>query len=911
MIALPDPPAPAASPGAAALIDADDWAGAPFGPRDGWPATLRIAVELMLRSRFPMFLLWGPERLCIYNDAYVPMLGGRHPALGRPFFEIWPEVRDELAPLIERTFAGEACYFEDLPLTLHRRGYAEAAWFTFSYSPLRDEGGAVVGMFCACTETTPRVQAEVALRDAEASQRRLLESITDSFFVLDEAWRFTYLNPQADALLGQQGGALLGCVLWEAYPGVVGSVFEPIYRGAMEGRRAGSITSFYPDHDRWYQVRTFPAERGISVFFQDVTEHEKIELERRRIEGRYRSLVEASAQVVWRLNAAGQADEPLPGWEAFTGQGFAEAAGQGWRDAIHPAHRARLDAAWAAGAASGTLELEYALRRRDGAWRDVVSRGVALRDAAGGILEWIGTLADVTEARRTERRLALALEGTTDGPWDWDILTNEVFHSPRFAEMLGYAPEEWHGHYDSWLAHLHPEDLHGATQVLRRYLDGALPEYANVFRMRHRDGHWVWVLSRAKALRDAEGRPVRMVGAHTDITAQKQAEAALRESEARFRTMADTVPTIMFTAAADGRLEWQNRRWYEVTGAAPGLSGDASWSAQIDPGELERVTRDWYAAIRDGTGYEAELRLRDAQGGYRWHLCRARPVRDALGAVSGWVGTGTDIDDQRRAAEVLARSRAELEQLVEARTEEVRRAAEERHRAEEALRHSEKLQALGQLTGGIAHDFGNVMQVVEGGLHLLRKPALDEARRAKVLDGVAQAAGNARALIAQLMAFARQQPLEPAAFDLNARLAGMTELLRHSLGGRLRLETALAEGLPMVTLDASQLETALLNLVVNARAAMPEGGTLTLATERAGGRVALTVRDTGQGMPPEVRARIFEPFFTTKPPGEGTGLGLAQVHGFIAQSGGEIEVESAPGAGTAFRLLLPTSSSAR
>ncbi len=646
---MPAPQGPVPPPAIMArLVDEMDWTGTPIGPPGQWPLALRLAADLMLASRFPMCVIWGEARILLYNDGYAPILGPRHPAaLGRPVEEAWPELWPQIAPLIARTFAGETLWFEDMAMEVTRHGHPEPAWFTFSYSPLRDALGEVRGLLNTVVETTGRVQAAAALREAEARNRALLESIGDGFFALDRGFRFTHLNPQAGRILGREPEALLGRDMFAAYPGLEGHPFGAFYRRVMARREAEVTRGFYPDHDRWYELRAFPAAEGITVFFRDVTEE----------------------------------------------------------------HRAA---------------------------------------------------------------------------------------------------------------------------------------------------------------------------------------AAIAEREQRLRVMADALPQIVWFAAPDGATTWRNRRWAEFTGAA----GEAGFGAVLHPEDLAPARAAWRRSIATGEPYETEFRLREAAtGAWRWHLGRAMPARDEAGRIQAWYGTATDMHDQREAREVLARAQDELERRVEARTAELLR-------AEQALRHSEKLQAMGQLTGSLAHDFGNVLQVVDSGFHLLAGDGLGPEERAQVAEGVGASLENARRLIRQLLAFARQQPLEPVALDLNARLGAMTELLRHSLGSRIALETEFAEGLPPATLDPAQLETAVLNLVMNARDAMPQGGTLLLRTAMEGGRPGLTIADTGEGMDAATMARLFEPFFTTKPAGKGTGLGLAQVHGFVTQSGGDIRVESEPGRGTRFTLVF-------
>jgi signal transduction histidine kinase len=263
-----------------------------------------------------------------------------------------------------------------------------------------------------------------------------------------------------------------------------------------------------------------------------------------------------------------------------------------------------------------------------------------------------------------------------------------------------------------------------------------------------------------------------------------------------------------------------------------------------------------------------------------------------------------------------------LESLVDERTQalatangELKRQMEVNARAEASLRHAQKIEAIGQLTGGVAHDFNNLLMVISGGLDMLERN-LDGARRKRLMDGMRQAAQRGASLTRQLLAFSRRKPLEPEAVNLARQIGGMSELLDRSLRGDVHVELDFAEDLWAVDVDAGELELVVLNLAVNARDAMPNGGTITLAARNApqeridgaaGDFVALAVIDTGTGMAPEVQARVFEPFFTTKDIGKGSGLGLAQVYGFATQSGGTVRIDSQPNQGTTVTLLLPRS----
>jgi signal transduction histidine kinase len=255
-------------------------------------------------------------------------------------------------------------------------------------------------------------------------------------------------------------------------------------------------------------------------------------------------------------------------------------------------------------------------------------------------------------------------------------------------------------------------------------------------------------------------------------------------------------------------------------------------------------------------------------------------------------------------ADALIRANAELKVQVGERT-----------KAEDQLRQAHKMQALGQLTGGIAHDFNNLLTVIQGSADMLRRPALAEDKRLRYADAVVQAAARAAALTGQLLAFARRQPLRPEVIEANDLIRGMTDLLDRTLGERIEVRTILSTDACAVEADRAQLESALLNIAVNARDAMPDGGRLTIRTAivdegRAGRMIALSVSDSGVGMDEDTLARAFEPFFTTKATGKGTGLGLSQVYGFASQSGGEVHIDSAPGEGTTVTLCLPCSGAA-
>ncbi|WP_236600126.1 hybrid sensor histidine kinase/response regulator [Ramlibacter alkalitolerans] len=401
----------------------------------------------------------------------------------------------------------------------------------------------------------------------------------------------------------------------------------------------------------------------------------------------------------------------------------------------------------------------------------------------------------------------------------------------------------------------------------------------------------------------------------TDATQRVTAQEALRESEAKFRAITNSIDQMIWATRADGFHDYYNDRWYEYTGVPYASTDGQAWSGVFHPEDQKRAWAVWRHSLATGEPYHIEYRLRHRSGAYRWVLGRAQPLRDASGAIVRWFGTCTDIQDIVDAREVLSRSREELERQVQLRTEQLLH-------AEEQLRQAHKMEAIGQLTGGIAHDFNNMLQGIVGALDVIRK--LEATGRTanipRFVDMAMNSAQRAAAMTHRLLAFARQQPLAPQPVDLNALVQSLRELVRRTCGESITLETELAPGIWPTRCDPNQLESAILNLAINARDAMPEGGKLTLRTANetlprtqvgpndvleAGDFVRLAVGDTGTGMPPDVIERAFDPFFTTKPIGQGTGLGLSMVYGFARQSGGFARIASRLGEGTAVSILLP------
>jgi two-component system cell cycle sensor histidine kinase/response regulator CckA len=483
--------------------------------------------------------------------------------------------------------------------------------------------------------------------------------------------------------------------------------------------------------------------------------------------------------------------------------------------------------------------------------------------------------------RQTEQRLRLALAAGGMGSWEWDLVSGRLYWSDKLEAMFGLEPGAFGGSYADFIELVHPEDRELVGASVEQALERDSP--AVVYRALWPDGTIRWHERKSQRVRDADGRFEAMAGITFDVTEREEAAQVLRESEERFRLIAEHAHDLVALLDIEGRCGYLSPSCESILGYAPGaLLGSVAWEL-IDPDDRARG-REW------GAGELRELRLRKADGSLLWvEACYEITGR----AESHFVVIARDISERKR---------AEVEtQLLE-----------------EELRQAQKMEAVGQLAGGIAHDFNNLLALISGYTEILRRREGGHGQASKEIAEIGRAAERAARLTRQLLAYSRRQVLEPRVLDLNDIVVETWTMLEPLIGEKIEFSAELAGDLGSISADNGQIEQIIMNLVVNARDAMPAGGRLLLETrnvirpdvshelpETHGDYVMLVVSDTGQGMDAATAGRIFEPFYTTKERGAGTGLGLSTVYGIVKQSGGHIEVETEPGLGTAFRLYFP------
>ncbi len=727
--------------------------------------------------------------------------------------------------------------------------------------------------------------------------------------MLDRTWKIVDINQRALEYLGVDRSQALGATLWSLVPEIVGTECERHYRAAMEDRTVQEFVG--PSAAKkgcWLDVRTFPVPQGLAVHLRDVT------------------------------------------------------------------HR---------------VELETKLKEREQLLSAIFSQATA-------------GLAQVDMEGRFE-------------------LANDAY-----CKITGYSLDQL---LEMRMQDItHPDDLAGNLKHLSEAIAGK-KSFTIEKRYVRPDGSIVWVNNSVTILKDDEGEPIGILAVTTDRTEAKRAERQLRESEERFRLMADAVPQIVWITDAEGRVEFLNRQWSAYTGTAylPATAADVA-AEHVYPEDRGATVAAFDEARRAGTTYAVEHRIRSSTGEYRWFLVRGEPYRDPLtGEITRWFGASVDIHDRKLAEAALRELNETLEAQVAARSAErdrlwnlsqdmlaradfsgmmsvvspawtqvlgwsekelltrgyatfmhpndvsptleaIARMAETRlparfenriatsdggwkhiewtvapepigenfiavgrdlsvtkareaelEAAQEALRQSQKMEAMGSLTGGVAHDFNNLLTPIIGSLDMLVRKGIGSERERRLIDAALQSAERAKTLVQRLLAFARRQPLQPTAVDTARLVESMAGLIDSTVGPTIDVRVELGAELPPAKADPNQLEMALLNLAVNARDAMPNGGELVIAAQREtvlaehqselspGHYIRLSVSDTGVGMDEATRRRAVEPFFSTKGIGKGTGLGLSMVHGLAAQLGGGLTIDSEPGEGTTVALQLPVS----
>ncbi len=846
----------------AALIETRDWSGSPLGPPEQWSSTLKAAAAMMLPAHSQIVLFWGPEFAALYNDAYAPTIGDKHPhALGRPAREYWAELWDDLEPLLSSVReTGKTISAKDRPFYIERHGYPETVYFDISYSAVRDETGAVEGVLCLVNETTERVTAERTLRQSEERLRIATDAaaigtwnydLQSDQLTWDERCKELFGLPPSAQVDYQSFLARLHPDDRDATDSAVQAAIAPHGTGRydVEYRTIGSGDGA----ERWIAAtgRAYfdgdgddkrPVRFTGTVI--DITERKRVDAELRESEQRFRNLSDNSPMMVWVTNPDGQCVYLSRSWYEFTGQTEEEALGTGWLNVVHPEDAERAGRIFfEANERNEAFRAEYRIRRADGEYRWAIDAAGPRFDADGRYLGYAGSVVDIDDRIRAEE--AQREQG-------------------RMLETLNRTGAALSGELD-------------LQKVVQMVTDAG----------------------------------VELTGAQFGAFFYN----VVNDSGEEY---------MLFTLSGAERSQFEdfgmprNTKVFGPTFSGTGVvrSDDITKDPRYGQNAPHKGMPKGHLPVRSYLAVPVASRSGDVIGGL--FFGHPEPGRFNTGHEQLTLGLAAQAAisiDNARLYQAVQRANETLEQRVQERTAEL-------ETANEALRQAQKMEAIGQLTGGIAHDFNNMLTVIRGSADVLQRGEIDDSKRQRYIQAIADTADRAARLTSQLLAFARRQALKPEVFDVTERVQAIADMLRTVLGSRITLHIEGRCEDCFVETDAAQFETALVNMAVNARDAMNGEGELHIAIDAAeslkssgpqveAGYVTVSVVDSGHGIPAGDLDRIFEPFFTTKETGKGTGLGLSQVYGFAKQSGGEMEVVSKLDAGTTFTMYLPRVSANR
>jgi two-component system, cell cycle sensor histidine kinase and response regulator CckA len=533
--------------------------------------------------------------------------------------------------------------------------------------------------------------------------------------------------------------------------------------------------------------------------------------------------------------------------------------------------------------------------------------------------------------RESESRLQVAMAAGEMGAWEWNLPTNRVSWSSSLEAIHGLARGTFGGSLEDFKRDIHAEDLELVLAQIEQTL-ATHGDFHVAYRIKRPDGVVRWVEGFGHVLLGANGQPEKLAGVCMDITERKRAENSLRAKEAQVRLITDTAPVMLAQCGRDERYRFVNRAFSERFGLTPEQIIGRTTS-EIMGAEAFETIRPHVETVLQGRPVEYEIEVPYERIGRRFVHVAHVPERDVQGNVVGWVSAISDITERKQAEaaleqakDELARANTDLEKRVQIRTAELEvanaalsREREEERRLEQQLRQAQKMESIGVLAGGIAHDFNNILNIIKGYASLLRDHGSGDEDLTESLDVIDEAIERGASTVRQLLAVAKESAVRFEQVDLNDVLQKLKALLSGTLPRTIDIGLDLDPGLASVLADPNQINQVLLNICVNARDAMAEGGELLLKTGTIPGTelrahfrnakektyACTTVKDTGVGMDEVVKSRIFEPFFTTKEQGQGTGLGLSGAYGIITNHGGFIDVTSEPGCGTTFRIYLP------
>ncbi len=905
------------------LIRQKNWHDNPLGDPQKWPQSLRTTLGVILNSNFPMFLWWGTELICFYNDAYRPSLGenGKHPTiLGLPAKQAWPEIWEIIEPLIKKVLSGEPVWSEDKLIPIYRNGRIEDVYWTFSYGPLYDENK-VAGILITCAETTEKVNAIKAAKEREDQLNFTIEAaelatwdlnlITNKFLGNDrlKEWLGFSIKDEIDL------NDILSRIIDKDRQRVIDEI-----QTALQPASGGAYNVEYTVLNPKTNVERLVVAKGKALFnkenlpyrfsgiLQDISQQNLFYKKVEESEKRFKNVADSAPVLIWMAGTDKLCNFFNKAWLNFVGRTIEQEAGNGWAEGVHPDDFKRcLDIYVTSFDKREEFYMEYRLKRNDGEYRWISDNGVPRFNLDGTFEGYIGACMDIHEKivyeqklKEDSERLRLATEAEGLSTWDLDLKTSEIIHSPRLAEIFGH-PSAKNITHQSMREQIHPDDR---RDIVDKAFEASktLGVYKYEARIFKPNKSITWIRTQGKVFYDQKNNPVKLIGTLRDITDEKNNQQNLEAREQKFRLLANFMPQFIWTADVEGNINYFNQSFYTYSGLNQTLLDKNGWLQIVHPDDEDRSLKQWQNSIKTGEDFIFEHRFKNKEGIYQWQLSRAIPQKNEAGKIEMWIGTSTNIQDQKLFA-------VELEKQVKLRTKELKSLNEE-------------LESFAYVS---SHDLQEPLRKIQTFANrILEKEYNNLTDNGKnYFNRMQESANKMQTLIEDLLAYSRTNSAEN--IFKNTDLGVIIEEVKNDLKEvfiekNATIEIGKMEDAVVIPFQFRQI---IQNLIGNslkfAKADIPchisikseiiEAKKLNLDTSNQALRYChISVADNGIGFELQYKDRIFEVFqrLHGKAEYKGTGIGLAIVKKIIDNHNGFITATGELNKGATFDIYIPS-----
>ncbi|HEX2629807.1 MAG TPA: PAS domain-containing protein [Chitinophagaceae bacterium] len=884
------------------LIRSKDWSSTSLGNPTQWPQSLRTALSILLNSKFPMFLFWGPDLVSFYNDAFRPSLGkdGKHPhILGMPGQLAWAEIWDVIKPMLNQVLSGgEAIWRENQLVPFYRNGRIEDIYWTFSYSSVRDETDKIAGVFVTCAETTNSVANLRRLEESERSFRTLInEAPVPAALYRGRNMVIEMANTEVLKLWGKDK-SVIGKKLIDILPELESQPFIGLMQQVFDTGKTYEATEIpaWIEKDGKIEIVYFnliytavrDAEGnidGILAMGYDVSNQMEVRKQISQLEERTRLAVDAATLGTFDIDLITGKSKFSKRFFEIYGFEVAHADKEDVIKRIHPDDKLLREEAHKKAEITGLLQYEARVVWPNEMIRWVNVHGKYFFDNTKKPVRYIGIVTDITDQKESiqklaesekkffeaEERLRIAVEASELGTFEVNYRTKTINYSQRYLEILGFEPGD-HPTHEELLTRVHPDDISKRDEANQRALESGMLDYE--LRLVPAKNKLTWIRAKGKVTYDENGKPFKMAGGILDITNEKLSRQLIEESEERFRSLANSVPQHVWTTDADGMVNYFNQSMYDYTGLAQEqLTGDG-WVRMIHPDDREQNLREWNNSVTTGEPYLCEHRFLRHDGEYRWHLSRALPQYDNAGTIALWVGTSTDIDDIKK--------------------------------------HEQQKDDFIKMA---SHELKTPVTSIKGYIQLLQKlmegdPTSKPAYKTYLVT-VDKQISKLTKLITDLLDITR---IETGILQLNKNKFSINDLV-HSIATDMQLTApshkiiVQEKAATLVVADQDRISQVLINYITNAIKYSPTGDRVVLEVDANHREAIVSVTDYGIGIHQPDQAKVFERFY--RAPGinaqnyPGFGIGLFIVQEIIARHHGKTWVVSEKGKGSTFYFSLP------